>query len=686
MSTPPTGLAPTSHQQQQQPAISNAQQPPPAAPNPRQPPPAAANVRQPPPPAAPNPRQPPPAASNTPVPPIPPLPPRKLTTSQTFLRRPPLNLPCEDLISVREDYINTCVPLYEASINGDWETANRIIAKRKELVRFSITVNGETALHIATSAQNTEFVEALVGLMEEDDLELQNKSGNTALCLAAAAGNVQMTKIMVNKNKGLLTIAGSQKMMPLYMAALFGHHDTVSYLYDNSHKMDGDFWTPQDRNWVVLRCIEADLFDIALKILVDLPELAKSGSLLGVLARKPYAFEVKKPHFLKKIFNSILTLVRVKRGPKEKETDAMKLLKLIWNNIMKLPTVDVDNLLRGPKDMIMKDGKSILQLDKNGNPMYSSRILFVAAEMGNTKFVVELIRLYPDLIWKQNDNSQSIFHVAVSHRHESIYNLLYEIGSMKDQITPLKDSEGNNMLHLVGKYAPKNRLQDVTGVAFQMQRELLWFKEVERMIPPSYRERKNTAGLTPRELFTKNHKDLVSKGEDWMKGTANQSMVVAALIATIVFGVAFAIPGGYDQNTGYPMFIKKEIFIAFVISDAISLIFSAASILMFLSILTSRYAEQDFLISLPQKLMMGLATLFLSIMTMMIAFSFSFFVLYKDHLIWVPILISVVAAIPVIMYAKLQYPLLVDVYGSIYGSRYIFKPKKRMLYNQQPKF
>ncbi|KAM0053013.1 putative transcription factor interactor and regulator CCHC(Zn) family [Helianthus debilis subsp. tardiflorus] len=75
--------------------------------------------------------------------------------------------------------------------------------------------------------------------------------------------------------------------------------------------------------------------------------------------------------------------------------------------------------------------------------------------MGNTKFVVELIRWCLDLIWKVNDNNQSIFHIAVSHRHESIYNLLHEIGSMKDLITPLKDPEGNNMLHLVGKNAEK---------------------------------------------------------------------------------------------------------------------------------------------------------------------------------------------------------------------------------------
>ena len=43
-------------------------------------------------------------------------------------------------------------------------------------------------------------------------------------------------------------------------------------------------------------------------------------------------------------------------------------------------------------------------------------------------------------------------------------------------ITRLTDTDRNNMLHLVGKCAVKNRLQDVSGVAFQMQRELLWFK------------------------------------------------------------------------------------------------------------------------------------------------------------------------------------------------------------------
>ncbi|GKA83078.1 ankyrin repeat-containing domain, PGG domain protein, partial [Tanacetum coccineum] len=336
------------------------------------------------------------------------------------------------------------------------------------------------------------------------------------------------------------------------------------------------------------------------------------------------------------------------RTSQKVDTEALEMLRIIWEDIVRKPKN------RSPVDEIKKDDGLLLDT------------MFIAA--GNTKFIVELIRQYPDLIWKVNDNNQTIFHIAVKHRHEGVYNLLYEIGSMKDLITPLRDENDNNMLHLVGKSAKRKRLQDVSGVAFQMQRELLWFKEVESMIPPSYRERKNKDGLTPHELFTKEHKDLVTKGEEWMKGTANQCMVVAALIATIVFAAAFTVPGGYNQTNGIPIFKSKAIFMVFVVADAISLFSSAASILMFLSILTSRYAERDFLQSLPKKLMLGLATLFLSITTMTIAFSVSFFVLYYNQLRWVPILISLFGMMPVFLFARLICPLLADVYRSTYGS------------------
>lgn len=229
--------------------------------------------------------------------------------------------------------------------------------------------------------------------------------------------------------------------------------------------------------------------------------------------------------------------------------------------------------------------------------------------------------------------------------------------------------------------AKLKRIRSVSGVALQMQQELLWFKEIEQMIPPSYRHRKNSDSHTPRDIFTKMHEEIVTKGEEWMKSTASQCMVVATLIATMVFAAAFTLPGGYNQDTGIPLFNHKPALIVFVISDAASLILSSTSVLIFLSILTSRFAELDFLESLPKKLMFGLATLFLSIATMMLAFSASFFILYNKKFRWMPTFITGSAAIPVIVFAILQFRLLEDVFYSTYQSRYLFKPWKRVLYH-----
>lgn len=164
-----------------------------------------------------------------------------------------------------------------------------------------------------------------------------------------------------------------------------------------------------------------------------------------------------------------------------------------------------------------------------------------------------------------------------------------------------------------------------------------------------------------------------------MKNTANSSMVVAALIATVVFAAAFTVPGGNDGK-GSPILLGKHWFLVFAIADSIALFTSSTSILFFSSILTSRYAEDDFLESLPTKLMVGLTTLFVSIIAMMVAFSAALFIIFFRNMTWVPIPLALVACVPVFLFALLQYRLLADVLHSTYGSRFLFHPKKSMLY------
>ncbi|KAF8377129.1 hypothetical protein HHK36_030502 [Tetracentron sinense] len=191
----------------------------------------------------------------------------------------------------------------------------------------------------------------------------------------------------------------------------------------------------------------------------------------------------------------------------------------------------------------------------------------------------------------------------------------------------------------------------------------------------SYREDTNSEGKTPRALFTEQHKDLVKEGEKWMKEIATACMVVAALISTIMFAAAFTVPGGYNNDTGIPIFLPRTSFMVFIIS----LLSSSTSVLMFLGILTSRYGEEDFLKSLPGRMMIGLVTLFLSVVTMMVAFGAALFIVLRERLSWVAIPVTLLATIPIIPFAILQFPLFVDMITFTYGSG-AFNQKTRRLY------
>jgi ankyrin repeat protein len=102
-------------------------------------------------------------------------------------------------------------------------------------------------------------------------------------------------------------------------------------------------------------------------------------------------------------------------------------------------------------------------------------LLIEATKVGNVEFLIIILRSYPELIWKVDKNYGSLFHVAVLYRQESVFNLIYEIGAIKDNIAAYIVEDNNNMLHLAGKLAPSDRLNLISSASLQMQRELLWF-------------------------------------------------------------------------------------------------------------------------------------------------------------------------------------------------------------------
>ncbi|XP_031248269.1 ankyrin repeat-containing protein NPR4-like [Pistacia vera] len=237
----------------------------------------------------------------------------------------------------------------------------------------------------------------------------------------------------------------------------------------------------------------------------------------------------------------------------------------------------------------------------------------------------------------------------------------------KELLLMSQDIDKNNILHLAGNLAPKSQLNRIPSAAIQMQHELQWYKEVEKLVPPDYKEEKNSKGETPRMVFMEEHKGLVKEGQKWMKDSATSFSLAAALIATIVFAAAITVPGDYSDD-GRPTFHKRASFKIFAVSDSISLFSSVAAIIIFFSVLTARYSEHDFLYSVPTKFMWGLVMLFLSLTALMVAFCSTVYLVFGDRKgYWILYLVYASASVPLFLFFSWQYPLLRDFLFSTYG-------------------
>ncbi|KAL8257621.1 hypothetical protein R6Q59_029662 [Mikania micrantha] len=390
----------------------------------------------------------------------------------------------------REHYFNLIGPLHGASIIGDWETARLIFDKRPEKVGCDLSNLG-TALHVVATTKETKwtlaFVKNLVCMMTMTELELPNKDDNTAFWIACAFGKKKMAEIMMEKNPILMDIHGEDKCLPLSIAAKRGSYNIVKWLYNNYKTINHVHWTDRDMDNTLLGCLENDMFDLALEILTDNIELDRHVSVhevLAVLARKPEAFKRHKSNSYYRIIVAISRLFHMKEQPAaEDDIDALKLLKIIWKHAVTTMSLnEFENMMRGPPTCLT-----------NGTIQHSLRILFAAAESGNTRFIIELLRSCPDLMLSKNDDGLTLFHIAVMHRHQEIYNLLHEIGDSSNYVYMLHDKLGNNMLHLIGKTS-KEMTSKMSRAAPIMQHELMWFKEVEHMMPSYLREAKNKDG------------------------------------------------------------------------------------------------------------------------------------------------------------------------------------------------
>ncbi|KAJ9550972.1 hypothetical protein OSB04_015017 [Centaurea solstitialis] len=584
--------------------------------------------------------------------------------------------------------------LEEDALKGNWSNVQYRLQKHNFPLKEAINYEGNTVLHLAVEKGHYSFVNSLLGCQKKEEvkeaLEVRNVDGSTALHIAAIKGKTNIAELLIKKHKELLTISREQekdnelltilddkKQDPLSKAYSSMQFETCAYLFKaikDKHKSIPPNYMAIGVDLLV-NAISAKKYSIALNILKEFPEFARENDqVLMAIARSfpsGLSHEEADRYDLGEFGMGILQLIAqsflyfILYWCLESEYEGMSRLhrELYMNRTKKKEWGEAKKVLK----LVCHEIKTLTSSRTHHHHPYYEGPLLEAACQNAYEVVDEISSKSPLALRCKDIHGHDIIQLAVIHRSDKIYNRVYQIDEGNDQYyKTIKDSLGNNMLHLAGRLAPSHELNRITGAALQLQRELQWREELKKFVFPSYITQENTDKKTPAEVFTKAHEDLVKEGEKWMKTTAESCSITAGLITTIVFAAAITVPGGSNQDKGVPLFTHDIAFVIFAISDAVSLFTSTITLLVFLSILTARFSEQDFLVSLPRRLIIGLCALLVSTTAMMVAFGAILFLVFCRQRPWMLIPICASTCLTVVFFFIIQFPLIVDLYCSTY--------------------
>ncbi|KAJ1380394.1 PGG domain [Sesbania bispinosa] len=577
-------------------------------------------------------------------------------------------------------------PLHEAILKGDWESTKAFLDNDPSALTAKVTALGRTALHVAAVRGKWQLVEKLVQHMPAHVLAEKDFMGCTCLHYVAMGDNIKAAKALVAKKPSLTQLDDYKRFTPLIYSIISSRcKKMVWYLVLNTSDEGPGFpFSGPSAGQLVALLTAAGFHDITMYLLQRYPKLGtisdlKGSIILNVLSKLPSNFQSgnvpAKPDYLP----PIELRGDLKDSYGESSHDQSSFEDRIWNAIQcveKETTSFAVPKVKRVRDAKLKheSAKSLVYfvcfqastMNDSESQFWQSFVSKYIILSATSSGIVEILRIcfqfFPELVWTDIPNEGYVVQIAINNRQEQVFSFLRdEMPTICKYLAVALDEPSNSTSHLAARFASP-QLASISGAAFQMQRELQWFKEAEKLDHPLDKEVKNKDGKTAWQLFKEEHKALLEDGKKWMKNTSNSCMLVATLIATVAFAAAITVPG-----------------------DALALFSSMASLLMFLSILTAHYAEEDFLKALPEKLILGLVSLFIAIVTTMIAFGTALSLILEDEAKWAPIPIVLLACVPIALFAKLQLPLLMQMIISTYGSPIYHHQSKSLLIFQNLK-
>ncbi|XP_057726768.1 uncharacterized protein LOC130942097 [Arachis stenosperma] len=289
----------------------------------------------------------------------------------------------------------------------------------------------------------------------------------------------------------------------------------------------------------------------------------------------------------------------------------------------------------------------------------------LAAKNGIIELVTKIQEKIPSAIHSTNAKNQNVLLVAVKNRQPEVVLEIKKRSKIRfwNNLVIGVDDDENTLLHLAAEGLKGDKSWQIAGSALQMMWDIKWYQYIRDIVPSHCHFRSNKDSKTAAQIFNTSHEGLIQEASQWLKDTSESCSVVAALVAGVSFATASNVPGGYDN--GQAPLEGQPAFEVFAMASLVGLCFSVTGLIMFLSILTSRKVANDFQRSLPLKLLAGLSSLFVSIITMFVSFCSGHFFLVNHKYKSILFPLYAATSIPVAFYALAQFPLYLDLLTAI---------------------
>jgi hypothetical protein len=104
----------------------------------------------------------------------------------------------------------------------------------------------------------------------------------------------------------------------------------------------------------------------------------------------------------------------------------------------------------------------------------SPEIIFSATSSGIVEILKTCFHFFPHLVWTHIPNEGNVVQIAIKYRQAKVFSLLRKMPIICKLLVLELDESQNTTSHIAARFS--SQIDPISGAAFQMQRELQWFK------------------------------------------------------------------------------------------------------------------------------------------------------------------------------------------------------------------